>query len=103
MVTRASLRTNFVYNLIYQVVSLITPLVTAPYVARVLGAEGVGIYSYTQSIVIYFTLIGGLGSNTHGRREIAASRDDQQMMSNIFYEIMILRAATVFFSIVLFW
>lgn len=103
MVTRASLRTNFVYNLIYQVVSLITPLVTAPYVARVLGAEGVGIYSYTQSIVIYFTLIGGLGSNTHGRREIAASRDDQQMMSNLFYEIMILRAATVFFSIVLFW
>ena len=103
MVTRASLRTNFVYNLIYQVVSLITPLVTAPYVARVLGAEGVGIYSYTQSIVIYFTLIGGLGSNTHGRREIAASRDNQQMMSNLFYEIMILRAVTVFVSIVLFW
>lgn len=102
MASRTSIRTNFVYNLIYQVVSLITPLVTAPYVARVLGAEGVGIYSYTQSIVIYFTLIGGLGSNTHGRREIASSRDNQQKMSNLFYEIMILRAVTVSISIVLF-
>lgn len=102
MATRTSIRTNFLYNLIYQVVSLITPLVTAPYVARVLGAEGVGIYSYTQSIVIYFTLIGGLGSNTHGRREIASSRDNQQKMSNLFYEIMILRAVTVSISIVLF-
>ena len=95
MIKKASIKTNFIYNLLYQVISLITPLITAPYVARVLGAEGVGVYNYTQSIVIYFSLIAGLGSNTHGRREIAASSGDQQNMTTVFYDIMALRAMTV--------
>lgn len=103
MIKKASIKTNFIYNLLYQVISLITPLITAPYVARVLGAEGVGVYNYTQSIVIYFSLIAGLGSNTHGRREIAASSGNQQNMTTVFYDIMTLRAMTVAFSILLFW
>ena len=49
-----SLTKNYFYNLIYQVLVLILPLVTVPYVSRVLGAEGIGIYSYTISITLYF-------------------------------------------------
>lgn len=49
-----SIRRNFVYKLLYEILVLAAPLVTAPYVSRVLGAEGVGIYSYFQSCIAYF-------------------------------------------------
>ena len=47
---------NFIYNVLYQVLIMILPLITAPYIARVLGAEKIGIYSYTYSIAYYFVL-----------------------------------------------
>ena len=62
---------NYIYNLIYQVLVIILPLITTPYVSRILGAENIGIYSYTLSIVTYFVLIGSLGIATYGQREIA--------------------------------
>ena len=52
----SSVKKNFSYNIIYQILILILPLITAPYVSRVIGAEGNGIYSYTYSIVQYFAL-----------------------------------------------
>lgn len=55
-----SIKKNYLYNLIYQVLILILPIVTTPYISRVLGAENVGIYSFTISIVTYFTLFGSL-------------------------------------------
>ena len=45
---------NYIYNLTYQILTLILPIITTPYLARVLGAEGTGIYSYTFSITTYF-------------------------------------------------
>src|SRR5699024_5262960 len=86
----------------YQVLSLITPLLTAPYVARVLGVEIIGQYSYTQSIVVYFGLIAALGSGTHGQRGIAGYRDDKSKMSKFFYEIVILRFVTTVLSLILY-
>ena len=55
---KQSLKKNYIYNLIYQIIVLILPLVTAPYVSRVLGAERIGIYSYTISISAYFITFG---------------------------------------------
>ena len=52
-IAQTSIKKNYIYNTIYQVLSLITPLITAPYISRVLGSSGVGIYSYTNSIVTY--------------------------------------------------
>ena len=52
----SSLKKNIIYNTIYQVLVIILPLITAPYIARVLGKNGVGIYSYTHSIANYFVL-----------------------------------------------
>lgn len=49
-----SIRRNFVYKLLYEILALAAPLITAPYVSCVLGAEGVGIYSYSQSCIAYF-------------------------------------------------
>ena len=48
-----SIKKNVVYNLVYQVVTLLLPLITVPYISRVLGPNGVGISSYTNSIVQY--------------------------------------------------
>ena len=62
-----SIRKNFVYNLIYQLLTIILPLITTPYVSRVLGAFNVGIYGYALSISAYFVLFGTLGTILYGQ------------------------------------
>lgn len=94
---------NYIYNLGYQILVLILPLITTPYVSRVLGAEGVGIYSYTISIVTYFTLFGSLGIAMYAEREIAYVQDDRKKRSNIFWETVILRAITLTISMIIFY
>ena len=80
---------NFIYNIIYQVLILIIPLITIPYLSRVIGAEGIGIYSYTYSIVYYFMLFTLLGVNNYGNRTIAKVRDDKNELSKTFWSIYI--------------
>jgi O-antigen/teichoic acid export membrane protein len=90
----SSLKRNYFFSIMYQVLSVITPLITAPYVSRVLGAAGIGQYSYTQSIVIYFSLIASLGSGVYGLRGIAAKREDKNELSKFFWEIFLLRVSS---------
>lgn len=90
---------NYLYNLIYQVFVLIVPLVTVPYISRVLGAYGVGINAYTNSVISYFILFGNLGVLTYGNRTIAYTRDDKRKTSLAFWEITILRLLAVSISI----
>lgn len=82
---------NFIYNIVYQVLILIIPLITAPYLARVVGASGVGIYSYTYSIVYYFMLLTMLGVNNYGNRSIAKVRDNKEKLSKTFFSIYLLQ------------
>lgn len=103
MLKKKSLLKNYIYNLIYQVLVLILPLVTTPYISRVLGAENIGIYSYTLSIVTYFILFGSLGVALYGQREIAYYQKDKKKYSIIFWEIVILRAITMTISLILFY
>ena len=100
---KKSITKNYIYNLIYQVLVLILPLVTTPYISRVLGAENIGIYSYTLSIVTYFILFGSLGVALYGQREIAYYQKDKKKYSIIFWEIVILRAITMTISLLLFY
>ena len=51
---KKSIAKNYIYNLLYQMLTIILPLITTPYLSRVLGAEAIGIYGYTLSIVTYF-------------------------------------------------
>ncbi len=92
-----SVKKNYIYSLSFQILSMITPFITAPYIARVLGADGVGIYSYTQSYMTYFTMFASLGTAAYGMREIAQCRDDQKQYSKKFWEIELL---TVFTTII---
>lgn len=82
---------NYFYNAAYQLLILITPIVTAPYLARVLGADNLGIYSYVNSsgnIIITLSLIG---IYTYGNRQTAYVRDDKGRLTATFWEIMISR------------
>lgn len=86
-----SVKKNFIYNIIYQILILIIPLITAPYLARVVGAAGVGTYSYTYSIVYYFMLLTMLGVNNYGNRTIAKVRDNKEKISKSFWSIYLLQ------------
>lgn len=79
------------YTLIYQITVMIVPLITVPYVSRVLLSEGVGIFAYTSSVVQYFSLIGMLGIGVYGNKVIAMSRDDKKKMSENFIGIFLLQ------------
>lgn len=89
-----SIGKNYIYNVIYQLLIIVIPLVTVPYVSRVLGVEGIGEYSYTYSIASYFVLFSVLGTSTYGQREIAFVRDNKKELSIKFYEILILRVCS---------
>ena len=100
---KRSVSKNYIYNLIYQILVLILPLVTAPYVSRVLGAENIGIYSYTISIATYFVLFGSLGVALYGQRQIAYEQKKGKRMSKTFWEIIILRFVTMAISMIVFY
>lgn len=85
---------NYFYNLSYQVLMVIVPLITTPYVSRVLQASGVGLFGYTQTIAVAFSLFAALGINNYGQREIAYYQDDRQERSRIFWELFIVRLIT---------
>lgn len=89
-----SIAKNFIYNLLLQIVTLFMPLITVPYVSRILGKEGVGVYSYTLSIVQYFVIFGTLGVSMYGNRQIAYVRDDKEKMSKTFWGITYLKVIT---------
>ena len=101
--SKRSVVKNYIYNLSYQVLILILPLVTAPYISRVLGAENIGIYSYTVSISAFFILFGSLGIALYGKREIAYLQKDKKGYSKAFWEIFILRLITMSISLIVFY
>lgn len=98
---KQSITKNYILNTAYQMLNLIAPLITAPYIARVLGAEGVGIYSYTTSVVAFFSIFAVLGTTTYGQQVIAQIRDDIPNRSKVFWEIEFLSLLTTLISIVL--
>lgn len=82
-----SVKKNFLYQSSYQLLSLILPFITAPYISRVLGANGTGVYSYASSILYYFTMAANLGISNYGNREIAASVNNRERLSRTFWSI----------------
>lgn len=99
----ASVKKNYLYNLTAQMLTIILPVVTTPYITRVLGNENLGIFGYAQSIVNYFILFGCIGLNTYSQREIAFHKNNRHQQSVIFVEVMIIRLVTVSLSMVVYW
>ena len=98
----SSLKKNLAYNVAYQILVIILPLITAPYVSRVLGADGLGTYSYIFSIVTYFGLFGMLGIANHGNRSVALVRDKRQKVSEAFSNTYIIQLCTTVIALLLY-
>lgn len=93
-----SIAKNYIYNVIYQVFILVVPLITIPYVSRVLGSSGVGLNAYTNSLIQYFILFGTIGIALYGNRSIAYVRDNKTELSKTFWSIFILKVITICIS-----
>lgn len=97
-----SIKKNFIYNLVYQILIMILPFITTPYISRVIGVEGVGIYSYTNSIANYFVMFAMLGLNNYGNRSIARVRNDKDRLSKTFLSIYGLQFITSIISLIVY-
>ena len=100
---KKSITKNYIFNLVYQLLLIIMPIITTPYLSRVLGAENIGIYSYTLSITTYFILIGSLGVSLYGQREIAYLQDKAYERSKTFIEIFIMKLLALSVSLIIFY
>ena len=87
MIKQKSVGVNAGLNMIKTVCQVIFPLITFPYVSRVLHVENIGIYNFCQSVVSYFSLAAGLGISTYAVREGARYRNDREEMSKFASEI----------------
>lgn len=89
-----SLKTNYILNVSYQLLLIAIPLLTTPYLSRVLGAEGIGTYSYTYAIANYFVLLSVLGRSRYANRLVAKERDNTCKLNDAFSEIVIMQMLT---------
>lgn len=102
---KASVKANYIYNLTYDILILIVPLITTPYISRVLTPESIGIYSYTYSIIMYFSAFVALGTKSYAIKQIARA-ETKDTASLIFWNTFILRllsgisALTVYYAYV---
>ena len=97
------MKKDFFYNFLLTSSNLLFPLLTFPYLSRILGAEGIGICSFIQSYAQNFAIIAALGIPLYGIREISKVRDDKAKRSRIFFELLSIHSIlTVIFLIIYF-
>ncbi len=84
------LKSNLAYQIIYQVFSILVPLITTPYISRILGPTNIGIYSFNFSINKYFCLFVALGISTYGARLVALKSDKQDDLNKSVSSLLIL-------------
>lgn len=94
---------NYIYNLIYEAFLIIIPIAVTPYVARVLGENGSGQYSYAFSINTYFTLFASFGFSYYAQRLIASHQGDKEKQSVDFWEIILARLIPSVISLIVYY
>ena len=92
---------NVFYNVMLAISQVLFPLITFPYLVRVLGPSEVGLLNFAESIARYFMLLAALGIPVYGIREIAKHQKDILKRSQVFTEIFLINAvSTLLLSIV---
>lgn len=86
---QASIKKNYFYNTLLNVSNILIPLVTYPYVLRVIGPEGLGKVNFAVSIAGYFLIIAQFGIPLYGIKEIAKVRDDRDKLNSVFSELFL--------------
>ncbi|MFL2060974.1 flippase [Marinilactibacillus psychrotolerans] len=98
-----SLIKNIFYNFIYTGINLLYPLITAPYISRILGASNLGEVNLATTIVNWFILFAVFGTTTYGVREVAKIRDNRQQLNKLFSEIIIINGILSFIVTAIFY
>ncbi|ARD07213.1 hypothetical protein B1745_06330 [Lactobacillus amylolyticus] len=93
---------NYLYNVGYQVLAIIVPLITSAYISRVLRPAGVGANAFTNSIIQYFILFANMGIGYYGNRQIAYVRENREKMAKTFWEIQIVKTIMTILSFIVF-
>lgn len=91
---KKSVYKNYIFNTGYQVFLLLVPLITMPYVSRIFGADGIGEYSYAESIAAIFVNIAPIGTVSYGRREVSYHQDSREQRTRIFWNVLSLRVVS---------
>lgn len=91
---KKSIKKNYIYNVAYQILILLTPLITSPYIARTLGPDGIGTASYIGSVSSYFMLVASMGIATFAQREVSYYQEDRTMRTQVFWEVKLLQLTT---------
>lgn len=104
-IQKKSLKKNLIYNTIYQITVLILPFLTAPYISRIVGAKGLGLYSYYHSIALYFVYFAMIGFANYGNRKISKNSNNQDELDETFssiYALQLFTAVVAFIIYILF-
>lgn len=88
---KRSVTENIFFNMLYQVLVTVLPIITTPYTARTLGLSANGVHSFTESIVTYFIIFGAIGTSLYGIRKVAYVRDNEEELARVTKEIILLR------------
>lgn len=97
-VSQKSIRTNFIYNASLRILNIVFPLITFPYIARILSPEGIGKIDFSLSIVQYFIMFSQVGIPTYAIRECAKHRDNKKMLSKTVQEILLINFIMIVFA-----
>ena len=90
MAEKKSLKLNFIMNAILTMSSFLFPLISFPYVSRILLPEGTGKVSFATSLIAYFVMFAQLGIPTYGVRACAKVRDDKRKLTKTAQELLII-------------
>ena len=85
-----SIKFNLVMNMLLTTSAFVFPLITFPYITRVLLPEGNGKIAFANSVINYFSMFAMLGIPTYGIRACAQVRDDKEQMSKTAQEIWVI-------------
>lgn len=86
-----SLKVNYFYNMIFTCLNLIFPLITAPYVSRVLGPENLGKVNFATAFANWFILLSAFGTIAYGVREVAKVKEDKDKLNKLFSELLVIK------------
>ena len=96
---KQSIKKNFLLQFFYQFLILVIPLIMSPYLTRVIGSTGLGIYTYSNSIAYYFVILAMLGISRYGQRVIASSSEDEEKLRKSFWSLFVVHAIFSIISI----
>lgn len=97
--SKSSIKKNMLYQSGYEIMVLLLPFITSPYISRTFGAQCLGIYSYTVSIAYYFQIFSMLGIKFYGNRSIAQCQGNREKLDKIYSEILTLHIVVSLISL----